>query len=610
MSLISRSLRYFLHERIRIALLSLAVCVGTVAALLQIWPTIVLLDAVIGQRSELSWIHRLFLMPLPTNQTGQIAGLAMITLLLRIVQECSSRARGLLNLRISYSGLLRVRCDLFRSLQGQSISFHQSRPQGDAIYRLISDTSGLQTILNVLIELASASLMLAIMVCILASRNLVLTMLALSVSPFLLATNILFGRVLSRRTQTAKEAESALTTTAQRSIAAVRLVQAYGQQGPELQRFHRSAHTSIHAWLRLHWQEVFYGLSVSVIFGIGGAVVFGYGGYLVWEQMHDGVAGMSIGDLMLFMTYLGMLYDPLCKISGAGASLQSGLTSATRVFEVIDAAPTICNQEGAIALPPLQRTLALREVSFHYEGGRKVLEDVSVTIRPGEMVAFVGSSGGGKTTLLNLIPRFHDPTAGEVLLDGRDLRHARIDDVRKHVALVLQESVILPTTIAENIAYGRPDALPNQIQLAAQLAGADEFIRQMPQGYDSPVSEGGQNLSGGQRQRIAIARALLTEAPIIVLDEPTSALDPMHEQLLMDQLERLKGHRTIMIVTHRVQSLGACDQIFVLDRGKISECGTHEDLLRRGGQYAAMLRPAGIQQQPANAETPDELVAA
>src|SRR3954470_7962688 len=328
MSLVSRSLRYFLQERVHIALVALTVCVGTIAALLQIWPTIVLLDAVIGQQAELSWIHRLFLAPLPANQVGQIAGLATITLLLRIVQECSSRARGMLNLRISYSGLLRVRCDLFRSLQGHSVTFHQSRPQGDAIYRLISDTSGLQTILNVLIELASACLMLAIMICILVSRNLVLTMLALSVSPFLLATNILFGRVLSRRTQTAKEAESALTTTAQRSIAAVRLVQAYGQQGPELQRFHHSAHNSVHAWLHLHWQEVFYGLCVSVIFGVGGALVFGYGGFLVWEQMHDRVAGMSIGDLMLFMTYLGMLYDPLCKISGSGASLQSGLTSA------------------------------------------------------------------------------------------------------------------------------------------------------------------------------------------------------------------------------------------------------------------------------------------
>lgn len=603
MSLVSRSLRYFFHERARLAFLSIAICIGTVAALLQIWPTIVLLDAVVGQQSELSWIHRLFLAPLPASHTGQIAGLAAITLLLRVVQECTSRLRGFLNLRVAYSGSLRVRCDLFRSLQGQSLSFHQSRPQGDAIYRLISDTSGLQTILNVFIELASASFMLAIMIYLLASRNLVLTILALSVSPFLLVTNILFGKVLSRRTEYAKEAESALTTTAQRSIAAVRLVQAYGQQGCELQRFHRCAHNSIHAWLRLHWQEVFYGLCVSVIFGIGGAVVFGYGGYLVWEQMHDKVAGMSIGDLMLFMTYLGMLYDPLCKISGSGASLQSGLTSAKRVFEVLDAAPTIRDVPGAIALSQSPRTLMLRDVTFQYDNGRNVLENVSVTIRPGEMVAFVGSSGGGKTTLLNLIPRFHDPTAGEVLLDGLDLRQIRLDDVRNHVALVLQESVILPTTVAENIAYGRPEAALEQIHAAARLAGADDFIRQLPQGYDTPVSEGGQNLSGGQRQRIAIARALLTDAPIIVLDEPTSALDPLHEQLLMEQLERIKGHRTIVIVSHRVQSLGACDQIFLLDGGRISECGTHEDLLRGGGRYAAMV-------QPATTEVCDELVAA
>src|SRR3954453_21206604 len=474
MHAISRSLRYFSHERVRLVLLFAAVGVGTLAALMQIWPMIVFLDTVVAERPPTSWIHRLFLTPLPTSYTGQIIGLAVITLLLRLVQECASRLRGLVSLRIAYSGLVRVRCDLFRKLQAQSLSYHHSQPQGDAIYRLITDTFGCQTILNVVIDLTVAGFMLLIMIYILASRNTLLTLAALSVSPFLLAANIFYGRLLSRRTKSAKEADCELTTRVQRSMATMRLVQAFGKEGDEFHGFHRSAHESIRAWLRLHWQEVCYGLTVSIIFGVGGALVFGYGGYLVWQHQLTADAGMTIGDLMLFMTYLGMLYDPLCKISGSGGSVQSGIASAQRVFEVLDADAAIKDAPNAIPLPQQARTLTLDRVEFQYEGGPNVLDGISVEIRPGEMVAFVGSSGAGKSTLLNLLPRFYDPTQGAIKLDGIDAREVKLHDLRKHIAIVLQDNILLPTTVAENIAYGRPDATALEIQHAAHLAGAHE----------------------------------------------------------------------------------------------------------------------------------------
>jgi subfamily B ATP-binding cassette protein MsbA len=224
---------------------------------------------------------------------------------------------------------------------------------------------------------------------------------------------------------------------------------------------------------------------------------------------------------------------------------------------------------------------------------------LSVCIEPGEIVAFVGASGAGKSTLLNLLPRFYDPSEGSIQLDGIDTRDIKIADLRRHIALVLQESVILPTTIAQNIAYGRPAATFDQIRDAAVLAGAAEFVEKLPNGYDQQISEGGQNLSGGQRQRISIARALLTEAPILILDEPTSALDPLHETHITQTLYRLRGTRTIILVSHRLSTVAACDRIFVLDGGQLVEQGSHTQLLARRGIYAQML----LHQQRTPAET-------
>ena len=248
------------------------------------------------------------------------------------------------------------------------------------------------------------------------------------------------------------------------------------------------------------------------------------------------------------------------------------------MFEILDRDPGIADAPDALPLPLRAREITLDDVSFAYEDGRtgrrvRVLSHVSLTIKPGEMVAFVGASGAGKSTLLNLLPRFYDPTGGAVRYDGVDARPARVKDLRRHVALVLQDSVILPTTVAENIAYGRPQATREQVREAARLAGAAEFIERLPDGYDTQLTEAGQNLSGGQRQRISIARALLSEAPCVVLDEPTSALDPHHEAVVTRSLAELKGARTIVLVGHRLSTVAGCDRIYVMDGGRVSEAG-------------------------------------
>jgi ABC-type multidrug transport system fused ATPase/permease subunit len=286
----------------------------------------------------------------------------------------------------------------------------------------------------------------------------------------------------------------------------------------------------------------------------------------------------------------GSLHRPPAATAAPTAAIQSGAAGAQRVFEVLDRDPVIQDLPGAKPLARKSRELRLDNVTFGYDKSHPVLKHVSATIPAGEMVAFVGPSGVGKSTLLNLLPRFYDPGEGAVRLDGINLREAKLRDVRQHVALVLQDSVILPTTIAENIAYGRPGATDHEIREAARLARCAEFIEHLPKGYDTIVAEGGANLSGGQRQRISIARALLTRAPIIILDEPTSALDPHHEQLVTESLESLKGMRTLIIVSHRLSTVRKCDQIFVMSAGRVVEHGTHAELVEHRGLYYDMAR--------------------
>jgi subfamily B ATP-binding cassette protein MsbA len=255
----------------------------------------------------------------------------------------------------------------------------------------------------------------------------------------------------------------------------------------------------------------------------------------------------------------------------------------------MDEPPAIADAPDARSLPIHPRTLTLADVSFEYNAGQPVLRNITASIEPGQMVAFLGPSGTGKSTLLNLLPRFYDPTEGSVLLDGVDLRTLKLADVRKHMALVTQGSPLFPGTIAENIAYGRPDATFHEIREAAVESGAAEFIETLPEQYDTLIAEGGQNLSGGQRQRLAIARAIVTKAPILILDEPTNALDLKHEQWVIETLQRLRRSRTIILVTHRLETAVDCDRIFVMQEGEIVEDGTHTELLARQGLYFQML---------------------
>ncbi|WP_438018684.1 ABC transporter ATP-binding protein [Sorangium sp. So ce315] len=582
---------YFRGEWARVGALCLLVVVSIAISLLQVWPVAVIVDLISSGPREGDLVHRLLLSPLPDSLLGRVLGLAAMTLVLRVAQEFVGMGRTLLNFRIGYGGLTRVRCDVYRKLQALHIGYHRAQPQGDALYRLNQDATGFHGILNVGVSVLGSVLTLAVMLCFMASRSPGLTLLALAIVPPLLFTNIKFGRALHRKCTEAKEVESQLTTSVQRSMASIGLVQAFGREADEEARFHATLRNSVKAWLRLHHDELRHMLAVGSILGLGGALVLGYGGYLVVEARGGaGNAGMTLGALTAFLGYLGMLYDPLCKLTGAAAAVQGGVAGAQRVFEVLDRDQAVTNVPDAAALPPGPRTLSLEGVGFEYRPGHPVLRGIDATIRPGEMVAFVGSVGAGKTTLFSLLPRFHNPTHGALRLDGIDTRAVRVADLRRHIALVLQDSILLPVTIAENIAYGRPSATDAEIRRAAEMAGAAGFIEALPDGYATEIADGGLNLSAGQRQRIAIARALLSDAPILVIDEPTDGLDAEHERTIGEALRALKGQRTIVLMSHRLSTVADCDQVFVMERGRIVEHGAHGDLLQRGGVYTKMAR--------------------
>jgi subfamily B ATP-binding cassette protein MsbA len=587
-----RCLAYFTPDWRWIATLVALIGVSVAVGLLEAWPLAILVDAVLTREPKQGWIHGYFLALLPSDKPGQIFGLVAIGLGLQAIGYSAWAARTMINYYLDYWGTTRVRHDLFAKLQRLGVAYHQSRPQGDPIYRLTTDAFGPWGVVDIIIGTSVAAVTLSVMTAILYSRNAALTMAAFSVAPLIVWSNWRFGVKIHRRALESKQVDAELTAHIQQAMARMPLAQSFRREPFEFSRFAAAVGRSVEALLRLNWQEQLYPLARDTILSVGFAIILGFGGWLVYQDQFVApkAAGMTVGTLIIFMDYLRKLWDPLKWLAEFFSKIRTFEAAARRVFRVLDEPESIADRPDAQPLALASRTLAFEGVGFSYRSGQEVLSGVSARIRPGEMVAFVGPSGTGKSTLLNLTLRFYDPTSGAVRLDRDDLRDLRLVDVRAHFALVAQDSLMLPMTVAENIAYGRPDGDQAEIEKAAALAGAAEFVEKLPQGYETVLNEGGSNLSGGQRQRLAIARALMTKAPILVLDEPTSALDPEHERRLVETLMGLKGTRTIVLVTHKLASVVGCDRVYVMNGGRIVERGRHAELLRLNGFYARLWR--------------------
>ena len=563
---------------------------GSAIALLQPWPLKLVVDSVLGTHppppilADLALAVSQHLGIIDNPQWGLLLLLCLGVLLIQLLMGGFTVLSTYLLVAIGLRMVFRLRCRVFDHLQRLSLAFHDTTKVGDSLYRVTWDTYCVQALFNSgLMTALIASFTLLGIAGIMLFVDWMLTLVALAIGVPLLILIKKLDRPMRERSLRAAERDSDISTRVQETLSGIRAVQAFGREAAESQRFGHHADASLRAKLRLTVLQSGSQAMVGLLLAVGTAAVVGIGAWRVLQGV------LTVGDIVLLVSYLAMLYKPLETLAYTAATVQGAAAGAGRVYGIMDHTPEVRDKTGAIPLSV--RTagpIVFDQVCFAYNGGRQVMNDVCLEIPAGQTVALVGPSGAGKTTLANLVMRFYDPTKGRVVLNGTDLRNLTLDSLRQNMALVLQEPVLFSSTIRENIAYGSPETTNEEIEAAAQAAGAHDFIQALTNGYETQIGERGVILSGGQRQRLSIARAFLKDAPILILDEPTSALDSTTEQQVLEALKRLMKDRTTLIIAHRLSTVRDADQIVVLQDGRIAERGTHTDLVRLGGHYARL----------------------
>jgi ATP-binding cassette subfamily B protein/subfamily B ATP-binding cassette protein MsbA len=555
-----------------------------IGELLKPWPLKIIVDSVLGGHdTPIGFLGRLSREELLVACCAALVGIHVamagiayfsnditITIGQRMVNDLRSRA--------------------YEHLQRLSLDYHSKRRVGDLVYRLTTDAYAIQTLtMNVVFPGLSSTIFLVGMALILVWIDPVLAVIALAVVPLLYGSIRLLSAHIQRHSMEARQHESDVLSIAQNGLAAIRVVQAFTREGEEHRRFIERSETSLGARRKVYLAQTLYTGIVGSTVAMATAVVL----YLGASRVLAGT--VSVGEILVFLSYLSSLYQPIFAMSRTLGVFHESSAGVRRLLEILDEPETVRGGTRKLRRSQVRGDIRIENVSFAYDGRRDALRDVSLAIPAGSSVALVGPSGACKTTLVSLLPRFYDPRIGRILLDGVDLRDIDLRSLRESIAMVLQPPIVFPTTLRENVAYGRAGATVEEIAAAAEAAQLGPLLSRLPEGLDTPIGEGGATLSEGERLRLTIARALLRNAPVLILDEPTASLDSQTESLLMDGLRRLVHGRTTILIAHRLSTVRMADQIVVLREGHVVERGTQRSLFEQKGLFAELAR---LQQGP------------